>query len=413
MKNDLQLPADDGDESFELLKLLGSGGFAHTYLVKVLDEELVREFGSSEVALKIPLSKQKARALRRELEIHAVLHMRLKGVQSRNIVRYLGFDFFRGFPVMALEYVAQGSLRKVMGNIGSQKRLPVNEAVRITSEILNGLMIIHDEHIFHRDIKPDNILMDGQTPKIADLGISRLLASNEMASTTTGTIYYMSPEILSEDGASFPSDIWSMGVMLYEMTTGMLPFGNKDTPIAKMVNLIQNGDHIPACEVCRDVPKDLSKVIDLALKKEVSKRFASAREMHEGICRLGKVTDDLEKEMAAIRDVMECADQSKRVEAKLRELAEKYPRDSRVWQYWGEFYNRCQCYQEALEAFSKGLKLAPDNALLHWDYGFTAQKIGKRAEAVQHLEKALSLDLDPSMKRFAITLLKSLKGGRD
>lgn len=117
--------------------------------------------------------------------------------------------------------------------------------------------------------------------------------------------------------------------------------------------------------------------------------------------------------MAAIRDVMECADQSKRVEAKLRELAEKYPRDSRVWQYWGEFYNRCQCYQEALEAFSKGLKLAPDNALLHWDYGFTAQKIGKRAEAVQHLEKALSLDLDPSMKRFAITLLKSLKGGRD
>jgi len=282
MKNDLQLPADDGDESFELLKLLGSGGFAHTYLVKVLDEELVREFGSSEVALKIPLSKQKARALRRELEIHAVLHMRLKGVQSRNIVRYLGFDFFRGFPVMALEYVAQGSLRKVMGNIGSQKRLPVNEAVRITSEILDGLTAIHESGFIHGDIKPDNILMDGQTPMVSDFANSRLFASLEQP-PLIGWRCYVSPEVISEETISFPSDIWSMGVMLYEMTTGMLPFGNKDTPIAKMVNLIQNGDHISACEVCRDVPRELSKVIDLALEKEVSKRFASAREMHEAL----------------------------------------------------------------------------------------------------------------------------------
>src|SRR6185295_17677035 len=100
---------------------------------------------------------------------------------------------FRNQIVMAMEYISGGSLRNVIGIDKKQKRLPVEDAVRIAIGVLDGLAVIHREHVFHRDIKPENILMDGKTPKIADLGISRMLGTNELASTTTGTLYYMSP----------------------------------------------------------------------------------------------------------------------------------------------------------------------------------------------------------------------------
>jgi serine/threonine-protein kinase len=109
---------------------------------------------------------------------------------------------------MAMEYVHHGSLRKKLGPLGSQKRLDISEAVEITEGILSGVAVIHQEHIIHRDIKPENILMDERTPKVADFGISRMLESNELASTTTGTLYYMSPEILGDAGADFRSAIY-------------------------------------------------------------------------------------------------------------------------------------------------------------------------------------------------------------
>lgn len=146
--------------------------------------------------------------MRKDFEINATLHVRLKPLRSVNLVRYLGVEIFRGQLVMAMEYVHHGSLRKKLGPLGSQKRLDISEAVEITEGILSGVAVIHQEHIIHRDIKPENILMDERTPKVADFGISRMLESNELASTTTGTLYYMSPEILGDAGADFRSAIY-------------------------------------------------------------------------------------------------------------------------------------------------------------------------------------------------------------
>jgi serine/threonine protein kinase len=212
------LPRSENEESFELLELLGRGGFAHTYRARVLDSELIEEYGTDEIALKIPLAG-KQRALRKDFEINATLHVRLKPLRSANLVRYLGVEIFRGQLVMAMEYVRHGSLRRKLGPLDSQKRVEIPEAVEITEGVLSGLAVIHQEHIFHRDIKPENILMDDKIPKVADMGIARMLESNELASSTTGTLYYMSPEILGEAGADFRSDLWSVGVTLYEMVT--------------------------------------------------------------------------------------------------------------------------------------------------------------------------------------------------
>src|SRR5437660_1153930 len=98
----------DDHEPFELVRLLGVGGFAQTHLACVRDADLIEEFGVDQVALKIPLNKQNERVLRRELEMNVNLHIRLKRLDATNLVRYLGFAVFRGQIVMAMEYVRQG-----------------------------------------------------------------------------------------------------------------------------------------------------------------------------------------------------------------------------------------------------------------------------------------------------------------
>lgn len=399
-----------GDEPFELLEPLGRGGFAHTYRARVVDEDLREEFGAEEVALKIPLDKKKERVLKREVEMGASLHLRLKDLQSQNLVRYLGFDFFRGQLVMVMEFIEQGSLRRVLGDIGRQKRMPIDDAVCIAEGILSGLAIIHQEHIFHRDIKPENILMQGRTPKIADLGIARMLESNELASTTTGTIFYMSPEILSPEGASFTSDIWSLGVTLYEMVTGKVPFGSMQTDVGTMTDLIRRAEPVPACELCPEVPRALSDIIARAMCKRPSERYSSAVEMRETLKHFRERTEGgVEQELAAMRGLMGGADMGSNVEERFEALVKKYPRDPRPYQYLGEFYNRCVRYQDAIATFQKGIEVDPANALLHWDVGLAYQRMGQRADAARSLEKAMALGLDASLQRHATALLKVLR----
>ncbi len=399
------------DEPFELLQLLGTGGFAQTYKAQVLDDDLIQEWKTEVVALKIPLSKKKERVLQKELEMNAVLHMRLRDLQAANLVRYLGFCVFRGQLVMAMQYVAGGSLRGQMGLLGRQKPLPFEEAAEIAEGVLAGLAAIHREHIFHRDIKPENILMDGRIPKISDLGISRMLESNELASTTTGTLFYMSPELLVEEGASFPSDIWSLGVTLYEMVTGHLPFGTMNMPVGKVVDLIRRGEFTPPREHRPDIPEALERVILRSLAREVPDRYPGAREMMEELqaWREGK-GDQVTAELEAARELLSSREPAPEAESKLKALLDQYPDEPRAYQYLGEYYNRCQRYGHAISTFREGLKRHPDCALLHWDLALAHQKKGQKREAAAALERAMELGLDASLQRHAAMLLKVLKG---
>jgi serine/threonine-protein kinase len=264
---------------FELLQELGKGGFATTYRARVLDADLREEFGTDIVAVKIPLNKQKERVLRRELELNAGIHMRLRGLASPHIVRYLGFVSFRDQITMVMEYVEQGSLRRLLGRVDATTPLPVAQAVEIAAGMLEGLSVIHDEGILHRDIKPENVLMKGAIPKIADLGISRMLDEDELAMSVAGTSPYIAPEILTSNGATFSADLWSVTVTLYEMLTGRLPFGDVHTPLRTMIENICEVDPDPPSRVLSRVPAELDAIIAKGFQKRPEDRYLSAHEM--------------------------------------------------------------------------------------------------------------------------------------
>jgi serine/threonine protein kinase len=405
------MTSQEPEEPFELLDHLGTGGFAHTYRARVVDEDFLEDFGAAEVALKIPLNRKKERVLRHELELNASLYLRIKKMERTNIVRYLGFAVFRGQIVMAMEYVRQSSLRKMLGGHTACKKLPVEDATRIAMGVLQGLMVIHGEQILHRDIKPENILMDGNTPKIADLGIARILGTNELASTTTGTIWYMSPEILSEKGASYPSDLWSLSVTLYEMLTGKLPFGKFSSPIGTMVDLIRDGSFMPAYKVCEEVPRQLSDLIDNTLRKNPDERL-TATEMYEALRSFQEGHgNELDRELKAIEPLIAAGCTQKELseaEALLQALIAREPGFFKAYQYLGELYNLCQRFHDAVAVFKEGLKFSPDSDLLHWNLALAYQRIGQRAKAAHHLEKVIELAQDVSLRRHAKTLLKVL-----
>lgn len=402
---------DHSGEHFELIgsKPLGQGGFAATWRARVLDPGRIEDYGTSEVALKIPLDKDKERVLEKELQLNAVLHSRLRGIRSPNIVRYLGVTTFQSRLVMVMEFVHGGSLRDVLKRSG--RRLPVDDAVRITQGVLKGLALIHAEHVFHRDLKPDNVLMDEDTPKLSDLGLSRLLDSNELAHTTSGTLYYMSPELLGSEGASFNADIWSVGVTLYELLTGKLPFFASS--IRPTIDLICNGSFVPASEIRKDVPPGLNQVIECALQKNPADRYQTAEEMLKALERPPRSPQDsVVGALAEVRKGFGSMESPAALEQALRDLLDKYPGDPRVFHCLGDFYGRCERHNEALAAFEQGLACDAEEALSHYYVGLAYQRGKQTHKAITSLKRALELGLETRFKTAASVALRALESNR-
>jgi tetratricopeptide (TPR) repeat protein len=401
------------DELFELEKQLGVGGFAHTYLAKVLDESLIEDYGTDRVALKIPLSNRNQRILNKEVENNIFLQMRLKALASHHLCRYLGFTMFRGQIVMVMEYVPDGSLRKIVRGFsaGRRTRLPWEAAVKITRGVLAGLSMIHAEHFFHRDIKPENILLDGEIPKIADLGISKLLGTNQMTSSGSCTFFYASPELLQKQGSSFPADVWATGVMLYEMVTGRLPFGEDDIPPGALIDIIQNHALVSAHDVCPEVPRWLSEVLDRALDKNPDQR-STAQQMLAALERGEAKTSPVVSRVAEIQEALAAGREDRRTEELIRQLIRDFPEEPQGYQCLGEYYSQCQLHGEAAEAFQRALAIDETQPVLHWDLALAYYRMGQRHKAIDHLERAKALGLAPAKCAAADRLLRSLRASR-
>jgi len=403
-------------EPFALIKHLGSGGFAQTWLAEVRDRELRREWGVDQVAVKIPLTRQKQKVLKKEVEMNVGLYLQLTEMEQRNIVKYLGFEIFQDKLVMVMEYVSGGNLRHLMGQDGAREIIGTKKAIKLAKGILNGLDIIHRRHIIHRDIKPENILMEGETPKIADMGLGRILRPEELATTRgVGTILYMAPEILfGKPGTTYMynADIWSFGVMFYEMLCFQLPFGmTAQSPLGVLTSLIQDETVPLVFPEQLDIPPGLGDIISRCLLRDPVRRYKTAREILSDLKELSQGADEaVEREIGLISQMLHDPGKASEAEARLREIMKKHPDSSRIYLYFGEFYNRCGNHKKAIEMFKAGVEKDPDNALLRWDLAIAYQKNGDLKEAVAGFKEALNLGLEKSLERYARTLLRSLEG---
>ncbi len=199
----------------------------------------------------------------------------LRRLNHPNIVQLLDAIESHGRRYLIMEFVEGGSLRE---KLDGTQRLGIRQALSLSIEIADALTRAHHLNIIHRDIKPANVLLAGDgTPRLADFGVARIEQLGlTRAGTIIGTIGYISPELLQGKSANAQSDVWSFGVMLFEMLTGALPF-KEDHSAAGLIRSILN-DPMPDMESLRpELPTGLIDLVSRMLAKEPAERIPSFR----------------------------------------------------------------------------------------------------------------------------------------
>ncbi len=198
-----------------------------------------------------------------------------------NIVKVYGQGIVDGRPYMVNEYIKGQTLRDTL-NFSTTHCLSPKEACEVMLQLTSGVSYIHRHGIIHRDIKPDNLfyLPDGSI-KISDFGISTMLGEKLSGDGVSGTIFYTAPEIILGQEAGVASDIYSMGVVFYELLTGAVPF---DAPTPEDVALLHVKGRFPEPSKSNSlVGKPLDQIVLKATRKHPDERYRSAMEMHEAV----------------------------------------------------------------------------------------------------------------------------------
>jgi serine/threonine-protein kinase len=260
------------DGRYEITELIGIGGMADVYkAVDIIDDRIVAvkilktEFSDNEDFI---------RRFRNESKAIAVL-------SHPNIVKIYDVGFTDRIQFIVMEYIDGITLKEF---IDQQGVLKWKDSIHFIIQILRALQHAHDRGIVHRDIKPQNIMLfpDG-TIKVMDLELP-VLAREEgktISDKAIGSVHYISPEQARGDITDEKSDIYSVGVMLYEMLTGVKPF-DADNPVSIALMHMQNTAKLPR-ELNDSIPEGLEEIVIRAMQKDSSKRYQSASEMIKDI----------------------------------------------------------------------------------------------------------------------------------
>ena len=256
---------------YKIEELLGQGGMSAVY--KAMDPNLRRV-----VAIKMVhphLSADSSFLRRFEEEAAAIASLR-----HPNIVQVFDFNTDEDVNFMVMEYVPGETLQTRLQRLNkNQRKMPIQDAIQITSNICDGLSYAHKRGMVHRDVKPGNIMLDIQNQAILmDFGIVKIVGSSAhtLTGAVIGTANYMPPEIIRSETADQRSDIYALGITLYEMLSGKPPF---DADSAMTIMMMHLNDPIPDLNSIRnDLSPELVQIVNKALAKDRTERYQTAED---------------------------------------------------------------------------------------------------------------------------------------
>ena len=260
------------NDRYEIIQTIGEGGMANVYLARdVIIDRLV--------AIKVlrgDLAGDEKFVRRFQREALAA-----SSLDHHNIVEMYDVGEDHGMYYIVMEYIQGKTLKQLIKKRGA---LTLSECIDIMLQLTDGVNVAHSSYIIHRDLKPQNIMIqDNGEIKITDFGIAMALNNTQLTQTNSvmGSVHYLPPEQASGKGATVKSDIYSMGIMFFELLTGTLPFKGEN---AVEIAFKQIKDDIPSIrEINPSIPQSVENIILKATAKNPKNRYNNAKEMHDDI----------------------------------------------------------------------------------------------------------------------------------
>jgi len=257
---------------YEILQVLGEGGMGAVYKAK--DRELNRVIALKVIRPELASNPEILQRFKQELIL-------ARQVTDRNVIRIFDLGEASGIRYITMEYVEGESLHQILRRRG---KLPVDEVLDIMKQMLSGLQAAHREGVIHRDLKPGNIMRDAQGRVVVmDFGLARSLGGDGMTRTGAmlGTMEYMSPEQAHAKELDARSDLFTVGLICYELLTGTMPY-QADSAIASLLKRTQERA-VPISDLDASVPQPVSETISKCLERDPANRYQSAQEILDRI----------------------------------------------------------------------------------------------------------------------------------
>ena len=262
---------------YQIIEELGKGGMGSVY--RAIDKKLNEEVALKLIRSEIASDRMTLDRFSNEIKI-------VRKIVHRNVSRMYHLSEEKGIHYITMEYVPGEDLRRMLR---MSKRMEIGTAISIARQVLEGLAEAHRLGVVHRDLKPGNIMIDqeGQV-RILDFGIARAIKSEGPTEVglIIGTPEYMSPEQVEGKEVDQRSDLYSLGVILFEMVTGRVPF-EADTPFAVGVKHRSEKPPDPR-QINAHIPEDLNSLILKCLEKDAAKRYQSAEELLSALAKIEK-----------------------------------------------------------------------------------------------------------------------------
>ncbi|MDO5293813.1 MAG: Stk1 family PASTA domain-containing Ser/Thr kinase [bacterium] len=253
-------------DRYEIIEKVGSGGMADVYKARC---HRLNRFVAIKV-LKSEYSNDTSFVMKFRAEAQSAA-----GLSHPNIVNVYDVGDDDGLYYIVMELVEGITLKNFIERKG---KLEIREAVGIAIQICQGLEAAHDNHIIHRDIKPQNIIISKEGKvKVTDFGIAKAATSNTINSNAMGSVHYISPEQARGGYSDEKSDIYSLGVTLYEMLSGRVPFAGENTVSVALAHI--QSEAVPLRQINPDIPYSLEQIVMKCMEKKPERRYLSAAEL--------------------------------------------------------------------------------------------------------------------------------------